>query len=89
MWKNDNVIESSAMREDDGYLIWESSLQAGERLNASVQGLWLPVTGVTDYPTDKGTACTVNFNPVKTKALRLEVTLPTDNATGLFEWSVR
>ena len=31
----------------------------------------------------------VNFNPVKTKALRLEVTLPTDNATGLFEWSVR
>lgn len=37
MWKNDNVIESSAMSEDDGYLIWESSLKAGERLNASVE----------------------------------------------------
>lgn len=37
MWKDDNVIESSAMREDDGYLIWESSLKAGERLNASVE----------------------------------------------------
>ena len=37
MWKNDNVIESSAMREDDGYLIWETSLKAGDRLNASVE----------------------------------------------------
>jgi DUF1680 family protein len=63
--------------------------QSWRILYQNAQGLWLPVTGVTDYPTDKGTACTVNFNPVKTKALRLEVTLPTDNATGLFEWSVR
>lgn len=37
MWKNDNVIESSAKEDDDGYLIWESSLKAGERLNASVE----------------------------------------------------
>lgn len=53
------------------------------------QGQWQPVTGADGYPTDKGTACTVNFDPVKTKSLRLEVTLPADNATGLFEWSVR
>ena len=37
MWKNDNVIESSAQKDDDGYLIWEASLRAGERLNASVE----------------------------------------------------
>jgi DUF1680 family protein len=53
------------------------------------QGEWQPVTGADGYPTDKGAACTVNFDPVKTKSLRLEVTLPADNATGLFEWSVR
>jgi len=53
------------------------------------QGQWQPVTGADGYPTDKGAACTVNFDPVKTKSLRLEVTLPADNATGLFEWSVR
>ena len=53
------------------------------------QGQWQPVTGADGYPTDKGAACTVNFDPVKTKALRLEVTLPADNATGLFEWSIR
>ena len=52
-------------------------------------GQWLPVEGADRYPTQKGAACTVNFNPVKTKALRLEVTLPDDNATGLFEWIVK
>lgn len=53
------------------------------------QGQWQPVTGADGYPTDKGAACTVNFDPVKTKALRLEVVLPTDNSAGLFEWIVK
>ncbi len=52
------------------------------------QGQWQPVSGADGYPTDKGTACTVNFDPVVTKALRLEVTLPDDNSAGLFEWKV-
>jgi hypothetical protein len=50
---------------------------------------WVPVEGADGYPTDKGVPCTVNFNPVKTKALRLEVVLPDDNSAGLFEWVVR
>ena len=63
--------------------------QAWRILYQDAQGQWLPVTGADGYPTEKGTACTVNFDPVKTKALRLEVTLPVDNAAGLFEWSVK
>ena len=58
-------------------------------LYQTADGKWLPVTGADNYPTDKGTACTVNFDPVKTKAVRLEVVLPSDNSAGLFEWSVR
>ncbi len=58
-------------------------------LYQDAQGQWQPVEGTDRYPTDKGAPCTVNFNPVKTKALRLEVTLPDDNAAGLFEWIVR
>ena len=50
---------------------------------------WVPVEGADGYPTDKGVACTVNFNPVKTKALRLEIVLPDDHSAGLFEWVVR
>ena len=53
------------------------------------QGQWQPVNGADGYPTDKGTACTVNFDPVKTKSLRLEVVLPNDNSAGLFEWIVK
>ena len=58
-------------------------------LYQDAQGQWKPVEGVDRYPTDKGAPCTVNFTPVTTKALRLEVTLPDDNAAGLFEWIVR
>ena len=53
------------------------------------EGQWQPVTGADQYPTTKGSACTVNFAPVSTKALRLEVTLPADNSAGLFEWSIK
>ena len=53
------------------------------------QGQWQPVADADGYPTDKGTACTVNFRPVKTKAVRLEIVLPDDNASGVFEWSVK
>ena len=52
-------------------------------------GEWVPVSGADRYPTAKGEACTVNFTPVETTAVRLEVTLPEDNASGLFEWSVK
>ena len=52
-------------------------------------GEWQPVSGADKYPTTKGTACTVNFEPVKTKAIKIEIDLPSDNSAGLFEWSVK
>ena len=58
-------------------------------LYQDAQGQWQPVTDADHYPTTKGAACTVNFSPVKTKALRLEVTQPDDFSSGLFEWSVK
>jgi hypothetical protein len=63
--------------------------QSWRILYQDAQGKWNPVTGADGYPTDKGAACTVNFDPVKTKALRLEVVLPSDNSAGLFEWIVK
>ena len=63
--------------------------QSWRILYQDAQGEWQPVSGADQYPTDKGTACTVSFDPVSTKALRLEVKLPVDNSAGLFEWSVK
>lgn len=63
--------------------------QSWRILYRDAQGQWQSVSDADRYPTEKGVACTVNFRPVKTTALRLEVQLPDDNAAGLFEWIVR
>ena len=52
-------------------------------------GQWKPVEGLSGYPANPGTPCTVNFKPVRTKAVRLEVTLPDNDSAGLFEWTIR
>lgn len=61
------------------------------------KGDWQPVTfrnelmanpGATTYPVVKGAPCKASFDPVTTDALKLEIQLPADNATGLFEWQV-
>ena len=53
------------------------------------QGEWQPVSNPDAYPVAKGAPCTVNFDPVKTKALKLEVNINKDKSAGIFEWSVR
>lgn len=49
---------------------------------------WKLVEGVRDYPLKKGSACTVNFTPVSTTALKLEVKMKEKLSAGLFEWEV-
>ena len=58
-------------------------------LYQTADGQWQPVEGADGYPTSPGTPCTVHFTPVRTKAVRLEVTLPDNDSAGLFEWSVK
>lgn len=50
---------------------------------------WAPVENADKYGVVKGAANTVNFDPVKTSSLKLEVVLPSDNSAGIFEWSVK
>ncbi len=52
-------------------------------------GNWNPVTGTDKYGIEKGTGNTVNFDPVKTKAVKLEVVQPTEYSSGLFEWEIK
>ena len=53
------------------------------------QGRWLPVSGADKYPVEKGTGNTVNFTPVKTKALKLEVLQPDKYSSGMYEWEIQ
>lgn len=50
---------------------------------------WLPVKVNGGYPTAKDISNVVKFKPVKTTAVRLEVTMPEEFSSGLYEWSVK
>lgn len=52
-------------------------------------GAWKPVTNADLYGKEKGTPNTVNFDPVETKAVKLEVTQPAEYSSGVFEWSIK
>lgn len=52
-------------------------------------GEWQEVKNPDKYETVKGAANTVNFDPVTTTKVKLEVRQPDDNSAGLFEWEVR
>ncbi len=52
-------------------------------------GQWKEVSNASGYPCVKGVACTVNFDPVTTSAMKLELVQPKDKSCGVFEWSVR
>jgi DUF1680 family protein len=50
---------------------------------------WIPVTNTTAYEISKDKYNSVQFEPVKTTALKLEIQLPVDNASGIHEWIVQ
>lgn len=49
---------------------------------------WQPVKVIDAYTVKKDNTNTVHFQPVTTKALKMEVDLPDDNSAGLYEWDV-
>ncbi len=82
------VSESSVYWYDDGPF-------GGCRIPASWRVLykdgdsWVPVKNTTPYELAKDKYDNVKFEPVKTKALRMEIRLPKDHATGVHEWVVK
>lgn len=50
---------------------------------------WIEVEEADKYGIVKGNMNTVNFKPVKTVALKIEVELPDENSSGIYEWEVR
>jgi uncharacterized protein len=50
---------------------------------------WLPVKNVTEYSTEINKYSEVKFLKVKTNALKLEVELPKEFSSGIYEWIVK
>jgi DUF1680 family protein len=53
------------------------------------EGQWQPVSNPDRYGVQKGTGNTVRFDPVTTRAVKLEVKQPKKNSSGVFEWEVK
>ncbi len=51
-------------------------------------GNWIPVENEDEYATVKGFTNSVSFTPVKTTAVKMEIVLPKEYASGLFEWEI-
>ena len=50
---------------------------------------WTPVKNITTYECVKGVGNMVQFNPVTTTTLKLEIDQPDNYSTGVFEWEVK
>lgn len=59
------------------------------KVQARINGQWQDVANPSGYGVAADRYNTCNFTPVTTDALRLEVVLPEDAATGIHEWVVR
>jgi len=101
-WPKKNTEEWIQYDFDQEYTVSESSIYwfddapfGGCRIPASWKVLykdgenWVPVKNTTEYKITKDKYDTIKFEPVKTKALRVEIKLPADYATGVHEWSVK
>lgn len=82
------VSESSVYWYDDGPF-GGCRIPASARLLYKEGDNWVPVKNLTPYAPVKDKYDVVKFEPVKTKALRLEVKLPKNYATGVHEWVVK
>jgi hypothetical protein len=82
------VSESSVYWFDDGPwggcripASWKLYYKKGEE--------WIAVENTSPYPITKDEMNKVSFKPIKTKSMKLEIQLPEEFATGLYEWEVK
>lgn len=102
-WPKKNTTEWVQYDFDSSYTVSQSivywfddSPWGGCRIPASwkiyyrtTSGEWAPVKNTSAYEIEKDKYSTVKFEPVTTTALKLEVQLPAEFATGIHEWIVK
>jgi uncharacterized protein len=85
--KEHSVSSSKVYWYDDGP--WGGCrIPAAWKIYYKKDGEWLPVKPTSSYEIAKDKYNSVTFEPVTTTALKLEVQLPVDNASGIHEWIV-
>lgn len=101
-WPKKNTLEWVQYDFDQEYTVSQSQVYwfddgpwGGCRIPASWKiyykkgDEWVPVQPIGNYETAKDKYNLVKFEPIKTTALKLEVQLPAEHATGIHEWIVK
>ncbi|MEA5138288.1 glycoside hydrolase family 127 protein [Arcicella rigui] len=101
-WPKKNTTEYLQYDFDQSYTVSSSSIYwlddspwGGCRIPLSYKvyykkdGAWLPVTVTQQSPIAKDQFNALQFEPVTTTGLKIEIQLPTDNAAGVLEWVVK
>lgn len=84
----EKTISSSKVYWFDDEPDGECRIPAGWKLLYKQGEKWIPVQTTTPYQVNKDKYSEVNFKPVKTTSVRMEVDLPRGFSAGILEWSV-
>ncbi len=88
-FKEPSTLKKTTVSWFDDTGVGECRLPKSWRITyLTASGKWEPVSTAGTYAITKGTPVEVNFKPVKTTALRLELELTENFSAGLFEWDV-
>ena len=82
------MLSSSAVYWFDDRGGGECRVPESWKLLYKKDGEWKPVKGVETYGTERDRFNRVSFEPVKTRAVRLQVQLRPDYSGGILEWTV-
>jgi DUF1680 family protein len=87
--KTERISSAKVYWYDDGPFGGCRVPAAWKLLYKEANGTWTPVNNLTGYGVDKDKNNEVNFDPIVTSALKMEIQLSKDNASGVYEWSVK
>lgn len=84
------VVSSSAVYwYDDSSTGGGCSLPDGWRVLYKKNNHWLPVNNITPYERKKDQNDRVHFEPIETKALKMQIRLNKHFSAGIYEWEVK
>jgi uncharacterized protein len=87
-WDSPVTVSSSEVYWFDDGPSGGCRIPAAWRILYLVGDEWVPVENLASYEVHKDRLNEVHFHPVTSTALKLEVTLPEDYSSGLYEWAV-
>lgn len=101
-WPKKNTTEWVQYDFDNTYTISESKIYwfddgpwggcripVAYKLYYKKDDVWVEVKNFSPYITTKDKYDIIKFEPVTTTAMKLEIQLPVDNATGIHEWIIK